>query len=86
MFGRYRIVPQLYAHAEYQLVSYQLFDVDGASRRDTIPFFLVGGGYSQRIAPRTWAYGEVLFDILRDDQSPYDAGEPILRFGVGVGF
>ena len=86
VFGRYRLVPQLYAHAEYQLVNYEFFDVFGASSRETVPFLLLGGGYTQKVGPRTWAYGEVLVDVLRDDQSPYDDWEPVISFGIGVGF
>lgn len=86
VFGRYRLIPQLYAHAEFQMASYELFDRDGAGRRETVPFVLLGGGYAQQIGRRTWAYGEVVWDVLQDPQSPYDAGEPFITFGVGVGF
>jgi hypothetical protein len=46
----------------------------------------VGGGYSKEISPRTWAYAEVLFDVLNDPYSPYDPGEPVVNIGVSVGF
>lgn len=86
VFANYRLVPQLYAHAEYQMVNYQIFTSPTTSDRDWVPFFLVGGGYATRLAGGTWAYVEVLFDILNDDQSPYDSGEPIISAGVSVGF
>jgi hypothetical protein len=34
----------------------------------------------------TWAYVEVLFDVLQDNNSPYDDWEPFVSVGVGVGF
>ncbi len=86
IFGNYRIVPQLYAHAEYQMVNYEIFTSSTTSTRDWVPFLLVGGGLSQRMGANTWAYVEVLFDILNDDNSPYEDGEPIISAGVGVGF
>ena len=86
VFSRYRVVPQLYAHAEYQAVNYEIFSTETTSSRETVPFLLLGGGFSQLIAPRTWAYAEVLFDVLQDDKSPYKDWEPFVSFGVGVGF
>jgi len=50
-----------------------------------VPFLLLGGGLVQRISPRTALTVEVLFDVLQDDNSPYDSGEPFVSVGVGVG-
>lgn len=86
LFGRYRFVPQLYAHAEYQMVNYEIFTSATTSEREWVPFFLVGGGLASRIGANTWGYVEVLFDLINDDQSPYDDGEPFISAGVGVGF
>lgn len=86
VFGRYRIIPQLFAHAEYQMVNYEIFTSPTTSEREWIPYLLFGGGLSSRIGPNTWGYVEVLFDVLNDEHSPYDEGEPIISAGVGVGF
>jgi hypothetical protein len=86
VFTRYRIVPRLYAHAEYQMVNYEIFTSATTSERDWVPFLLLGGGYSQPMGKNAWAYVEVLFDVLNDDGSPYDDGEPFISVGVGVGF
>ncbi|HEU4929208.1 MAG TPA: hypothetical protein VFU38_05210 [Candidatus Krumholzibacteria bacterium] len=86
VFSRYRIIPQLYAHAEYQMVNYEIFTSPTTSDREWIPYLLFGGGLASRIGPNTWGYIEVLFDVLNDDHSPYDEGEPIISAGVGVGF
>ena len=47
---------------------------------------LLGGGFSQNIGPNTWAFVEVLFDVINDDNSPYESGDPFISFGIGVGF
>ncbi len=86
VFGRFRFVPQLYAHAEYQVVNYELPTGVNTSSRETVPFLLVGGGFSRRVAPNTWAYVEVLVDVLQDEQSPYEDWDPVVSVGVGVGF
>jgi hypothetical protein len=86
IFTRYRIVPRVYAHAEYQMVNYEIFTSATTSERDWVPFLLLGGGYSQPMGTNAWAYVEVLFDVLNDNNSPYEDGEPFISVGVGVGF
>ncbi len=86
VFSIYRLLPQIYARAEYQLTNYEIFTSPTTSERDWVPFLLLGGGLSQQVGPGTWAYLEVLFDVLNDDHSPYDKNEPFISAGVSVGF
>jgi hypothetical protein len=86
IFSRYRVIPQLFAHAEYALINYEIHTSPTSSERQTIPFLFLGGGYSQRIGPAMWGYVQVLFDVLQDNKSPYDDWEPFVSFGVGIGF
>jgi hypothetical protein len=86
VFARYRFVPRLYGHAEYQMVNYEIFTSTTTSEREWVPFLLLGGGFSQPMGANAWTYFEVLFDVLNDDKSPYDSGEPFISIGVGVGF
>jgi hypothetical protein len=81
VFSRYRIIPQIYAHAEFAYISYDLL-----TGREAVPFLLLGGGYSQRIAPSAWAYVQVLFDVLQDSNSPYKNWDPWISIGVAAGF
>lgn len=83
---RYRIIPQLYAHVEYAYMSYQYTVSDFTSDRTWVPFLLLGGGYSQQISKNTWAYAQVLFDVIQDENSPYESGDPWISVGVSVGF
>jgi hypothetical protein len=90
IFSRYRIIPQLYAHAEFAYWSYEnayLNPLGGyTTERNWVPFLLLGGGFSQMISPNVWAYAEVLFDVINDSNSPYDEWDPFISVGVGVGF
>jgi hypothetical protein len=85
-FSRYRLVPQLYAHAEFAFINYELYATPTISNRDWIPFLFLGGGYSQQIAPNVWAYAQALVDVLQDSQSPYEDWDPFFSVGVNVGF
>jgi len=81
VFTRYRFIPEAFGHVEFELLSHDRFD-----GRVTVPFLFVGGGYSREVAPRTWFVVEVLFDLIQDDKSPYEHGEPRVSAGVHVGF
>ncbi|HYQ58716.1 MAG TPA: hypothetical protein VEP89_15355 [Draconibacterium sp.] len=86
IFSRYRLVPQLYLHAELSEMNYKLYDNIGRSKREWVPFLLLGGGYSQPITRNTWLTAQVLFDVINDEDSPYKDWEPYFSVGIGVGF
>jgi hypothetical protein len=90
IFARYRLIPQLYFHTEYATWSYEnvvnLTNAGYDTEREWVPYLFLGGGFSQQLGPNTWAFVEVLFDVLQDENSPYEEWEPFISFGVGVGF
>ena len=86
VFTRYRVIPQLYLHAEFAGLNYEIYNALGVSNREWIPFLLVGAGYSQPLGNRTWLNVQVLFDVLQNEKSPYNNWEPFYSVGIGVGF
>jgi hypothetical protein len=85
VFGRYRVVPQMYVHGEFAYASYER-QTFGGSERNWVPFLLLGAGYVQPVGKRTYLYAEVLFDVLQDKNSPYKEWEPFVSVGASVGF
>ena len=86
VFGRYRFIPRAYVHAEFAYFSYGYKVSEYTSDRSWVPFLLLGGGYIQPISPSTSFFVEVLFDVLQDSKSPYEAWTPFISVGVAVGF
>lgn len=86
LFSRYRILPQLYAHAEFSTINYELIYFTGETERTWVPFLFLGGGYSQPISENVWMNAQVLFDVLQNENSPYESWEPFFSIGFGVGF
>lgn len=86
VFARFRIIPQLYLHSEYEMMNYKLYNSVGEYDRTWVPFLYVGAGYSQRLGSNTWLNVQVLFDVLQNANSPYNRWEPFYSVGVGVGF
>lgn len=86
IFARYRLIPQLYLHTEYEMINYELYNSVGESERTWVPFLFVGAGFSQRLGGRSWLNIQILFDVLQNSNSPYNEWEPFYSVGVGVGF
>ena len=90
IFGRYRVIPQAYVHAEYATINYEFqrpqAGGDYETYREWVPFLLLGAGFSQRLGGSTYAYVQVLFDVLQNKNSPYGSGEPFWTVGVAAGF
>lgn len=86
VFGRFRFIPQIYAHAEFNYTNYQMSNALNEKYRVGVPFILLGGGFTQRIGGNAYAYGQILFDVLQDKNSPYDDWVPFYSVGVSVGF
>lgn len=84
VFSRFKVIPQLYAHAEFSYISYEKI-VPGEDRT-ALPFLFLGGGYLQRIGPNVYAYAQILFDVLQDSNSPYEDWTPFYSVGISVGF
>jgi len=85
IFSRYRVVPQLYVHAEFSEMNYKLYNL-GGSNREWVPFLWLGGGCSQPITQNTWLNAQVLFDVINDENSPFNKWDPYYSVGFGVGF
>lgn len=83
VFTRYRFRPEIYGSAELAFVNYHWSDARGT---DLVPFFLLGGGLSQPIAPKTWLTIDVMFDLIQDSGSPYPDSTPRVTTGITTNF
>lgn len=85
VFARYLIIPQLFAHAEFE--SLNLDSRIGINRNhDGNRFweqnYFVGGGYRQRLGPRTYLNLMLLYNLNSNSVIYYQ--NPIFRFGIDV--
>jgi hypothetical protein len=86
IFTRLKVFRGLYAHAEYAGYNYKYYNAFEESSREWIPFLFVGAGYTMRVGKRSSLNAQVLFDVLRNEKSPYKSWEPFYSVGIGVGF
>lgn len=86
IFGRYRVIPQFYLHAEFKETNFDSYYLIGQENRIWVPFLLLGGGYSQKISGNIWMNTQILFDVLQNENSPYKNWTPFFSVGFGVGF
>lgn len=89
-FARYRIIPQVYVHTEYAAINYEIESRLPSGQiedtREWVSFLFLGGGLSQKVGGNVYAYIQVLFDVLNDENSPYRSGAPFWSVGIVAGF
>ena len=86
VFSRYRIIPQFYLHAEFSEMKYDSYHSNGYNTHFWVPFLFLGGGFSQQISENSWLNTQILFDVIQNENSPYNGGVPFYSIGFGVGF
>jgi hypothetical protein len=86
IFNRMRVTPRFYTHVEYSAMNYKFYNEVSTGERKWVPFLFLGGGFSQPVTQNTWFNAEVLFDVLQNENSPYEDWAPFYSVGFGVGF
>ena len=86
IFSRMRVTPRFYTHVEYSSMNYKFYNEVSTGERKWVPFLFLGGGFSQPVTQNTWFNAEVLFDVLQNENSPYEDWAPFYSVGFGVGF
>ena len=80
VFSKYNILENIFAHAEYEVLNLEAFDLE---KRLNVTSILLGGGYRQRLGGRTYLNLLVLWNINESAYSPYR--NPIIRGGISIG-
>jgi hypothetical protein len=82
VFGRYNVFPNFFAHMEYEMLNFDLYNtVSETFQRDWVPGFFVGAGYFAPFGNRGGANFTFLYNLMFDNlRSPYN--EPyVIRIG-----
>ncbi len=88
-FGRYYIIPEAFAHVEYEYLNYASALIDpygyftGDTERVGVNNVLVGGGYRQSLGGNAWLNLIILWNVNESVYTLYD--NPIIRMGVDLG-
>jgi hypothetical protein len=88
VFGRYFIIPNLFAHAEFEMLNLEVptgISSTGEYKldRDWISSTFVGGGYAQPLGGRSAILLSVLWNLTEETYTPYS--NPLFRVGITVG-
>lgn len=84
VFGKYFFTDNLFAHAEYEELNLEGYDVFLKKySRIWVPSAFVGGGYNQPLGQRGFIQLLLLFEVLQDRNSPYYRNNPVVRIGFG---
>lgn len=85
VFGRFIIFENVFAHAEYELLTYKVKDPAYSRGTETRDFqsVLIGGGYREGIGDKAFMNLIFLWNLNETPDSPYT--NPIIRAGFSIG-
>lgn len=83
IFARYLFFKFLFAHAEYEALSFDLYNDPLGRNRIWINSLFLGGGFYQQVGGRGFMTFAILFNLLDNEYSPYS--NPMFRIGFGIG-
>jgi hypothetical protein len=86
VFVRYRFLPSVFAHAEYEYLSYEFVQFDLSTDRDDFNSLLVGPGFVQTMGDRSSFYALALYNFSYDDTDLYSPYSDAWSYRVGVSF
>lgn len=84
VFGRYFIFENIFAHAEYEWLSYEAYSLLEDVSRINLNNILLGGGFRQAITPKSFVSLEVLWNVNETVYTLYQ--NPVIRIGINAGF
>ena len=84
LMGQFLITPELFARSEFHVLNVESSHFSDLQEEGRVwtPAWFVGGGYRQQIAPKTYAQASIMFDIIEDENTPYQ--NPYISVGVQV--
>lgn len=83
IFSSYKIIPELFAYAEYEVLNFEVPVDDYNMARKNVSSVLVGAGYRQIVGPNLYSDIMILWNLTDSPDSPYT--NPIYRVGLVIG-
>jgi hypothetical protein len=85
LYVRYSFHQNLYAKTQFSYLYYDgtLNNQDYNPR--LVPYLFIGGGYQRAISYHAVLEFEVLFDVLQNEGSLFNSGEPVFNMGIIFG-
>ncbi|QDH77711.1 hypothetical protein FKX85_01080 [Echinicola soli] len=85
IFNRYNVLPNLFAHAEYENLSVEAYREDDFGRivadREWVPGLFLGGGYFVPFGRRGGVNFTLLYNVLYDNQNLIYTEPYVIRLG-----
>jgi hypothetical protein len=85
LYLRYSVHQNLYAKTQFSYLYYNGILDSQEYNSQLVPYLFVGGGYQRAISSHALLEFEVLFDVLQNENSLFNSGEPVFNMGVIFG-
>lgn len=86
VFIQYNPISEFYLKGEFEYDSYSNFaTTQNTTINEAVPFLFLGAGYSKTISKIATINAGIKFDLLNNQNSPYQSGTPFFYVGTGIG-
>jgi len=79
IFSEVTFFKETFLHAEFEVANNEVYE-NSVKTRKWVMAMPLGAGYRYKIAPGTYAYGMILYDVLQNENSTNK--NPIIRGGI----
>jgi hypothetical protein len=82
LFGRYKVLPNIFVHTEYESINWEAYDFNAENfRRTWTEALFLGAGYFTPFGPRGGANFTFLYNVFYDRRNSYYAEPYVIRVG-----
>jgi hypothetical protein len=82
LFIQYNLFRNLYAKSQFSYLYHDGIIVNAQEASQFVPYLFVGGGYQLPIARQANLEFEILYDLIQDEASLFEQGQPVFNAGL----
>ena len=86
LFVQYNLFGNLYAKSQFSYLYHDGIIVNLNQASQWVPYLFVGGGYQMPLMKQVSLEAEILYDLIQDEASFFEKGEPVFNAGVIFAF
>ena len=86
LFIQYNLFRNLYAKSQFSYLYHDGIIVNAQEASQFVPYLFLGGGYQMPIMRQASLEVEILYDVIQDEASLFERGQPVFNAGLIFAF
>jgi hypothetical protein len=82
LFIQYNLFPNLYAKSQFSYLYHDGIIINAQQSSQFVPYLFFGGGYQLPVMKQASLEVEILYDIIQDEASLFERGQPVFNAGL----